>query len=579
MRVYHRLSAGLAVFAAMAFISPQQNQGAVTGRAECGKALARIMADPGSGGTVPVWIFFSGPPDDGAAASRRSIERVSRRGTRGNDPAALHPPSLDSIEEVRPFIERVRRRSSYFNAISADVRVERIARLLEAPGIAKVDAVMKYRRAKPPLPSKDRDLVPRKTPSATQIGIYGDSFNQLYMIESVDLLEMGYNGSGAAGSSGQMMIGILDTGFLLDHYAFDRLEVHAQWDFVNDDPVTQNEPGDNPDQDRHGTLVLGVIAGYGEGGLVGPAWGASYLLAKTEIIGEEIEIEEDNWVAGLEWCDSIGADIVTSSLGYINWYDPDYDLDGKTALSTIAANRAASRGIIVCNAAGNYGWNGPTSLIAPADADSVITVGGVYADGSLWGSSSRGPTSDGRIKPDLMAQAVSVQSVAYPLDYGYGKYSGTSFATPLVAGLCAQLLEIHPDWTPIRMRDSLRVHATNSGSPDNNFGWGIAKGLATAGFSSGIDEGVSISNGYPNPFRDSIAFDLYSGRWTYFSAKIYDVSGRTVRTLLLEAPLLFGATVEWDGRNDLGSEVASGVYFAEFMSPQVKRVLKAVRLR
>ena len=578
MRAYNRLAAGsILLAAAVALPVPDSNPGYAGGRAECGRALARMVSGLGEDEIVPVWVFFAAPPDDGAASSFKALVRISRRGAPRERSVRLHPPAQSSIDGIRSLVVRIRHRSSYFNAVSADVRVGMISRIIELPGVAKVDAVRTYRRAREPL-LPDKESMPRHVPASPLIGKYGDSFNQLYMIEVVDLLEMGYNGSGDLSSAGQIMIGILDSGFLLDHYAFDRLEVHAQWDFVNDDPITENEPGDHRDQDRHGTLVLGTIAGYGEGSLVGPAWGASYLLAKTEIIGVEIEIEEDNWVAGLEWCDSIGADIVTSSLGYIEWYDPD-DLDGETALCTIAANRAASNGIVVCNAVGNYGWEGSTSLIAPADADSVITVGGVYADGSLWGSSSRGPTSDGRIKPDVMAQAVAVQSVAHPLDYGYGKYSGTSFATPLVAGLCAQLLEIHPDWTPIQLRDSLRVHATNSDPPNNDYGWGIVKGLATAGIAPDGAAGITFSNAYPNPFRDSVAFDLYSGRWTYVSARIYDVSGRLVRTLLDVEPLLFGATFEWDGRNDGGREAASGVYFIDFISPQAGQVVKIVRIR
>jgi subtilisin family serine protease len=579
MRFYNRLAAGLIVFAAsVALPVPDRDQGYAGGRAECGEVLTRIVAGLDDGEIVPVWIFFSEPPENEEAFSPRVIERISRRGAPFRDlPPMLHP-ERDSIDRIRPFVERIRHRSWYFNAVSADVRVSMVGRLLEIPGVAKVDAVRRYRRIGEPVTFGPEHL-PRAVPSSPLTGKYGDSFNQLYMIEAVDLLEMGYNGSGGSSSGGQIMIGILDTGFLLDHYAFDRLEVHAQWDFINDDPVTENEPGDHPDQDRHGTLVLGTIAGYGDGGLIGPAWGASYLLAKTELVGYEIPIEEDNWVAGLEWCDSIGADIVTSSLGYIDWYDPVNDLDGETALCTRAANRAASRGVIVCNAVGNYG-SGTTSLIAPADADSVITVGGVYADGSLWSSSSRGPTSDGRIKPDVMAQAVSVQSVAWPEDYGYGKYSGTSFATPLVAGVCAQLLEIHPGWSPMELRDSLRVHATNSDSPDNNYGWGIIKGLATSGIAPEDGAtGITFSHPYPNPFRDSVAFDLYSGRWTYVSARVFDSAGHMVRKLIDEEPLLFGATFEWDGMNDGGKEAASGVYYVEFISPQARQAMKIVRIR
>lgn len=577
MRYYNRLTAGLIIFtAAVTALSPCGNPGFAVGRAECGKGLERALQAIDEDETIPVWIFFAAVPDRAAVFSRRAEERISRRGAAVRAIPALSPPGYAPIESVRPFVERIRHRSSYFNAVSADVRVGMIPGLLVLDGVEKVDIVRTYRRGR--AVSSGKDIVPQQAPASPQIGIYGESFNQLYMIEAVDLLEMGYNGSGDSSSAGQVMIGILDTGFLLDHYAFDRLEVHAQWDFVNDDPVTENEPGDPQDQDRHGTLVLGTIAGYGEGELIGPAWGAVYLLAKTEIVGEEIEVEEDNWVAGLEWCDSIGADIVTSSLGYTLWYDED-DLDGETALCTIAANMAASRGIIVCNAIGNYGWKGPTSLIAPADADSVIAVGGVYADGVIWGSSSWGPTADGRIKPDVMAQGAAVLSVAWPFDYGYGNYSGTSFATPLIAGLCAQILEIHPDWTPIQMRDSLRVHASNSESPDNRMGWGIAAGLATAGIFPGGSSGVTISNGYPNPFGDYISFDLYSSRWTFISARIYDHTGRLVRTLLEEESLLFSASVAWDGTNDSGRQVSSGVYFAVFTSPQVRSVLKLVRMR
>ncbi len=578
MRIYNRLAAGLIIFAAaVALPVPDRNPGYAGGRAECGRALARIVSGLGEDEIVPVWIFFAAPPDDGAASSPEALVRIARRGAPREKSVRLHPPAQSSLDGIRSLVVRIRHRSSYFNAVSADVRVGMIPRIIELPGVAKVDAVRTYRRAREVL-LPDKEGMPRHVPASPLIGKYGDSFNQLYMIEVVDLLEMGYNGSGDSSSAGQIMIGILDTGFLLDHYAFNRLEVHAQWDFVNDDPITENEPDDPPGQDRHGTLVLGTIAGYGEGDLIGPAWGAAFLLAKTEEVDSEIVVEEDNWIAGLAWCDSIGADIVTSSLGYIEWYDPD-DLDGETALCTRAANRAASRGIVVCNAAGNYGYNGATSLIAPADADSVITVGGVYADGSLWESSSRGPTADGRIKPDVMAQAVSVQSVLYPEDHGYWKHSGTSFATPLMAGMCAQLLEIHPGWTPMQLKDSLLVHATNSDSPDNDFGWGIARGLATAGIFADGAAGVSFSNGYPNPFGESVEFDLYSDRWTYVSARIYDSSGRLVRTLLDEEPLLFNVTVEWDGTNDGGRQAASGVYFVEFVSPRARQAVKVVRIR
>jgi subtilisin family serine protease len=301
--------------------------------------------------------------------------------------------------------------------------------------------------------------------------------------------------------------------------------------------------------------------------LVGPAWGAEYLLAKTEIIDREIEIEEDNWVAGIEWADLNGADIVTSSLGYIAWYTPD-SLDGKTALCTRAAEIAVSRGIVVTNAAGNNGPYG--TLIAPADGESVISVGAVDRYGELAYISSRGPTADGRIKPELVAMGVDVYTVMHPTTTDYWVYTGTSYATPLVAGVCAQLLELHPDWTPADVRSALLCTATRHNFPDNDFGYGLPQALLASGLITGSD--VLIA-GYPNPFRDEVVFNFCPDFTAPARTDIYDVRGARIRTIFSDGPVV------WNGTNDAGRVVVGGVYFMVFRFETFTKSVKVLLVR
>jgi hypothetical protein len=231
---------------------------------------------------------------------------------------------------------------------------------------------------------------------------------------------------------------------------------------------------------------LSTIGGYKPGQLIGPAFGASFILARTENDSSETPFEEDNWVVAIEWADSIGVDVTSTSLGYLT-YDAPYtswtwqNMNGDTTLITRAADWAVSRGIVVVNSAGNEGSNAShNTLIAPADGDSVLAVGAVTSTGTRSSFSSVGPTTSvpARIKPDVMAMGSSVRVASSTITTGYTTASGTSFSCPLAAGVAALVVHARPNATPMQIMNSMRSTASRAATPDNQYGWGILDALA-----------------------------------------------------------------------------------------------------
>jgi hypothetical protein len=350
------------------------------------------------------------------------------------------------------------------------------------------------RFARPPEPSQARAVTPD----------YGAAADQLRQIRVPYLHDLGFTGRG-------VLVCLLDTGFYRDHESLRDLPVVAERDFVFGDNDTQRDPSSPEDySDSHGTAVWSALGGNGPGHVVGPAYGASFLLAKTEDLRYELPIEEDHWVAAVEWADSAGADVVSSSLSYTVFDDGSRysfdDLDGDTAVTTIAADRAASLGIAVVIAAGNYGSTSWGHIGTPADGDSVIAVGAVDASGAIASFSSPGPTADGRIKPEVCARGVATACASNATPSSYGSSSGTSLSTPLVAGVAALLLEANPTWAGADVREALMATADRASSPDNRHGWGIVDAFAASGVQAPIiltagavinddDDGESIGNG------------------------------------------------------------------------------------
>ncbi len=314
---------------------------------------------------------------------------------------------------------------------------------------------------------------------------YGPSLAQYAAVKIPQVHELGINGEG-------VLVGMLDTGFRWRlHESLRNTNVIAEWDFINNDDTTANQTGDPSGQDSHGTLTMSILGSYMPGKIIGPAFKSNFILAKTEYVPTETQIEEDWWAAGIEWMESRGADVVSSSLGY-NIFDngqgyrwENGDFNGKTGVTTKAATRAARLGVVVVTAMGNErnGDGVRGTLMCPADADSILSVGAITIAGTLASFSSTGPTNDGRIKPDVVAPGVSVYSGVIPGPSTYGYSQGTSASTPITAGVAALLLSARPELTPVQVREALRntadrVEISRFPTHPNNFvGWGRVNAL------------------------------------------------------------------------------------------------------
>jgi len=309
-----------------------------------------------------------------------------------------------------------------------------------------------------------------------------------------------------------VIVAMLDTGYRKTHQAFaaafSESRVIAEYDFIFDDFDTQNEAEDWTNQHTHGTYTWSTLGGQAAGTLYGPAYKASFLLAKTEDVRSETSVEEDNWVEALEWADGYGADVISSSLGYSDWYSYS-DFDGATAITSIAASTAAGLGIVVCNSMGNNG-PGAGTLSAPADAFDIVACGAVDAAGFIASFSSRGPTADGRMKPEVSAQGVNTYCASSSSNTAFTTASGTSLSTPIVGGAAALLLSANPYLTPLQVRSALMQTSSKASSPDNTYGWGIVDVLKAFNWGANFNAINRIGfDSMPVQFNDSSLESAY----------------------------------------------------------------------
>ncbi len=437
-------------------------------------------------GSVKIWVFFtdrgikSRAELDLAAdmiSQRISARAMKRRAKAGKDHVTIIdvPVKSSYVNAIVNSGAKLRRTSRYLNAASYEAPIGILDQIAALPFVAEIRPMLGYAK-KYDVEDRGKDKNSSQSLGSDDLS-YGASYGQLNQINVIPAHNAGYNGAG-------VLVAMFDTGFRTTHTVFQNIimsgRLIAEHDFVFDDDDVDNEPEDWPSAWDHGTLTWSTLGGSWEGYHYGPAYGADFVLAKTEDIRSETPVEEDNWVAAMEWVDSIGADVISSSLSYTDWYTYE-DYDGNTATTTIAADLAAEYGIVVCNSAGNSG-PGSGTIGAPADADSILTVGAVYSSGTITSFSSRGPTYDGRIKPEICAQGAGTACAGASSDTDLTSASGTSLSCPLIGGVAAVVISAHPDWTVMQVREAIMMTADNAGTPNNTYGWGIANTWAAINY-------------------------------------------------------------------------------------------------
>ena len=554
--------------------------------------------------TVAAWVEFAdkgelGPGDLArrlAAAEQALSPRARARRIR-----AHVRPLVDYLDlPLEPgYLEALTARglrlygaSRWFNRVALRAPAGRLADLAGLGFVRQLTPVELMRRSADPDTVAAAPARASRATAAVAVG-YGMNHDPVYQLDLPAVHDSSYTGAG-------VLVCVLDEGFnYFDKHEALRDQVipaERQRDFYRGLSTAQDtlDPGM-----VHGTWVLGVLAGRKFGTYVGAAYDAQYALGRTEVRNFERQVEMVYWGMGAEWADSLGADVINCSLGYTTFDlpDPSYayaDMNGHTTLITRAAQIAASKGILVVAAVGNEGAMQCHYLSAPSDAngDSVIAVGAVDVSGTPASFSSYGPSYDGRVKPDLAAFGVSnwtVNTSGNPAEYSIR--SGTSFATPLIAGVAACLLQARPQWSAHDVALALRASASRKGTPDDRVGYGIPDALLALVYVPPVTPPPSpvarlgLRSTGPNP----VFFDRSPGRFVLAvppalcdrpaSIRIHDALGRQVRGLWSGVVSCGALPMTWDGLDDDGRMVPPGLYLVDVRVGGERASLRLVGLR
>jgi len=468
--------------------------------------------------------------------SQRAIERREKSGIKVTE--ADFPVNPAYIKQVTDLGLQYFAKANWSNYIIVGTNDDKVLDRINAlPCVKQVVEIYNRKNAKPDIfasvieqmsTAKDIKMVKGDNFQNLNVLDYGNSFTQVNMLGIDYMHAKGFNGTG-------MVIAVLDGGFYkvneLGPFSSlrDNNQILGTWDFVTNDANVYEDI-------THGMSVLSCIAGVKQGELIGTGPGAKFFLLRSEDAGSETVAEEYNWEAAAVWADSAGADIINSSLGYTQFDNgigshTYADMNGKNTVVTRAADMAASRGILVVNSAGNEGAGAWHYIGAPADGDSVLAVGAVNKDRKVAGFSSRGPTVDGRIKPNVCAVGEGTW-----LCNGAGNITpgnGTSFSGPLIAGAAACLWQANPTKTNMQILDAIQRSAHKYNAPDANYGYGIPNfGYANMILNSQTADKYYKEQKllvYPNPVKeDEIFMDFFAAADGSIEIRVADLNGKTV---------------------------------------------------
>lgn len=491
------------------------------------------------------------------------------------------PLNSTYVNQVAGLGAQVLNRSKWLNAISVFCTDTAVIQNIQAlPFVQSITAVKRH-GASSMVPKFEDELAysPVVKQKNSNINIvyrnvldYGPSFGQVNMIGGTLMHAAGFLGSGK-------VIAVIDAGFynadLCETFdsAFINNQILGTWDFVDRETNVYND-------NSHGTYVLSTIAGYTPGSLIGTAPKASFWLLRSEDAPTEYIVEEFNWVCAAEFADSVGADIINSSLGYTTFdntlQNHTYaELDGNTAMASIGASIAASKGIIVCNSAGNSGENSWLRIGIPADADHILTVGAVDSLENVAPFSSRGHSADGRIKPDLAAQGVSTVGQNEPGIFAVS--NGTSFSSPLIAGMCASLWEALPNLSAAALIQKIKESCDQYANPDSLKGYGIPDFaqvyMNITGKKIAYTETKLIDYIAPNPFTTFLKIRYFAADTQTVEFQMFDMVGNQVAYQKQWCDLNNYNYIQFN----LPATLAPGMYFMKITNNKEKRILKLIR--
>jgi hypothetical protein len=472
--------------------------------------------------------------------TQRSLDRRKRQGIALNTRDL--PVNMNTVKAIAETGARVWYVSRWLNAVLIEADENTLAKVKALPQVKpQVEMLSPIRSATATNPKpltdatfKDRAGKEKKTFLAIDsIPMYGRGLNQAKMLNVPDMHKMGYRGQG-------MYIAVLDAGFengdkvpFLQHLHDDG-RILGTYNFVEGQENVYNTG-------NHGLEVLSCIGAYQAGKLIGTAPEASFYLFRTEDANTEYRVEEFYWLVAAEKADSLGVDVINSSLGYTE-HDIDEqkytykDMNGKTAMVSRAATMAASVGILVVNSAGNEGWGDWKYIGAPADADSILSVGAVDASRKRAYFSSYGPTSDKRLKPNVSAQG-SPAAVG-KTGGAIGSNSGTSFSSPIMCGMVASFWQAFPQLTNIEIIEILQMAGSQVSKPDTVLGYGIPDfKLAYQIAQEKVKKAKTGFHVFPNPLPEGQAIRLafseyYVGK--KLKLELTDMKGSTVESAHLD---------------------------------------------
>lgn len=431
----------------------------------------------------------------------------------------VHQAYIDQI--IATELVEVKAKSKWMNALHVRGTQANVSLLLNFPFVESVFFANKALNTQATSQAASGYPIQHKQLETSEMYVYGNSENQIQLHNGHLLHQEGYTGGGK-------IIAVIDNGFIGVDTALPFERLHTEnlilggYDFVHRNPNFYT--GGN-----HGTRVLSTIGAFQENELVGTAPNAQYYLFITEDNTSETPLEESLWVEAAELADSLGVDIINTSLGYNVFDNPDYnytysDMDGVTTFISRGVNMAFSKGIVCVTAAGNSGANSWHYITAPADAMGAFTVGAVNSQGSYASFSSTGPSADNRIKPDVVAQGVSTVN---SLQNGtIGIANGTSFSSPILAGLVACLWQAFPELTALELTQFIREASHLYNTPTAELGYGIPDFYQAYQTLSSDKFAESTFKIYPNPTTGTVYFYGTSTEPSYL--KLYDISGKSI---------------------------------------------------